>query len=124
MLKLFGCSRLTGLRLTSAMALPFCRQAPPSARNPLVQHDNLHCWGRNPNLPKQLRWIPLQYRRISKSDLLTLSAIASKCKTIQLIFTLAQIFNILEIPLTQISKFTLFTKKFYPLPQGARVNFT
>ena len=42
MLKLLGCSRLTGLRLTSAMALPFCRQAPPSARNPQVQHDELY----------------------------------------------------------------------------------
>ena len=41
MLKLLGCSRLTGLRLTSAMALPFCRQAPPSARNPQVLHDDM-----------------------------------------------------------------------------------
>ena len=41
MLKLLGCSRLTGLRLTPAMALPFCRQAPPSARNPQVQHDDV-----------------------------------------------------------------------------------
>ena len=40
MLKLLGCSRLTGLRLTSAMALPFCRQAPPSACNPQIQHDD------------------------------------------------------------------------------------
>ncbi len=32
---LLGCSRLTGLRLVSAMTSSFCHQASPSARNPL-----------------------------------------------------------------------------------------
>ena len=32
---LLGCSRLTGLRLTSAMTSSFRRQTSPSARNPL-----------------------------------------------------------------------------------------
>ena len=65
MLKLLGCSRLTGLRLTSAMALPFCRQAPPSARNPRVQHDEVCHRARvarsdfhpHPSLRDTLSWI-------------------------------------------------------------------
>ena len=70
MLKLLGCSRLTGLRLTSAMALPFCRQAPPSARNPRVQHDEVCHRARvarsdfhpHPSLRDTLSWICLSHR--------------------------------------------------------------